>query len=164
MTGVVVTSDGAAVDLSSIKIGISFGYEEVGLDCTRCPRWSASLDDLVGPMPLTDVLERAVRHMLEAHAPAAAAERPKHGVGSLGHGYVEDECSDRCNNGQCRRDLLHYRCTLECSAQPVWDGTGCPWAPDAPNLRAPLLAFADWTPEAAHAYERERELMYGGDE
>lgn len=90
---------------------------------------------------------------------AAGGEHPIHGVGSLGHGYVEGECDDRCNNGQCRAGELHDRCTPDCSAMPVWDLTGSPWAADAPNLQPPLLALGDWSPATADEYELQRRLQ-----
>lgn len=68
----------------------------------------------------------------------AGAVWPAHGVGSLGHGATVD-CDilggDDCNNGRCRRNLNHDRCTVECTALVVWDTrTGGSWQPDAPNL------------------------------
>lgn len=77
---------------------------------------------------------------------------PRHGVGSLGHGYVTGACGDSCNNGQCRQGLLHPRCGRDCSALVVWDATGAPWTPGAANLQPPLLALEDWTPETAQQY------------
>lgn len=62
----------------------------------------------------------------------ADAEHPRHGRGSLAHGYV-GACGDLCNNAQCAKGLNHGRCTEECTPDVVWDEMGC-WYPDAPHL------------------------------
>lgn len=58
-------------------------------------------------------------------------KRPLHGVDALGHGYTSacDRHGETCNNGQCRKNLIHMRCTEECSALVERDRDGCPWQP-----------------------------------
>jgi hypothetical protein len=71
----------------------------------------------------------------ELHEQPITAE---HGRGALGHGYVyecdDDRWGEFCNNGQCRKGLMHDRCTAQCSAEVVWDAIGC-WTPTAQNIQ-----------------------------
>ena len=66
--------------------------------------------------------------------PLAAA--PRHGRGSLGHGYTDacDPTGEQCNNSQCRMRLAHHRCAPACSGETYWDDLG-PWQ-IAPERRA----------------------------
>lgn len=55
---------------------------------------------------------------------------PRHGTGSLPHGYVDGRCGDHCNNIQCPMRETHERCTVDCLTAagprllevPVWRG------------------------------------------
>lgn len=77
------------------------------------------------------------------------ANFPRHGVGSLGHGFTPacDRFGDMCNNGACRENLTHMRCTPKCTALVVWDEIGC-WAPEMPDLRGQVVRLADLIAEA----------------
>ena len=54
--------------------------------------------------------------------------RPRHGRGSLGHGYTgaceKSGDQDECNNGMCRAGLNHVRCLPACTSETHWDGIG----------------------------------------
>lgn len=56
------------------------------------------------------------------------ARWPRHGRGSLGHGYTEacDSAGEQCNNVMCRNELSHSRCTPACSGETFWNDLG-PW-------------------------------------
>lgn len=53
---------------------------------------------------------------------------PRHGTGSLPHGYTGSACGDHCNNIECPVRETHERCTVNCLTAardrlldfPVW--------------------------------------------